>query len=87
MSKFVVDANIAVKWVLPEIHSETALRLLDSNYSLLVPDFFFPEVGNILWKQVRFGSLSLEEAQLNLNQIAMVPLQVCESKPLMSSAL
>lgn len=87
MTKYVVDANVAVKWVLPEIHAEAASRLLSSDNSLLVPDFFFPEVGNILWKQVRFGSATLEEAQFNFNQIAITPLQVCESKLLIPAAL
>jgi predicted nucleic acid-binding protein len=37
----VVDACVAVKWVVPEIYSEAARRLLGRNYELLVPDFFF----------------------------------------------
>lgn len=45
MSKFVVDANVAIKWVLPEIHSEIAQRLLDDVYELLVPDFFFSDTS------------------------------------------
>ncbi len=39
MGKFVVDANVAIKWVLPEIHTDIALRLLDDDDNiLLVPD-------------------------------------------------
>ena len=53
MSKIVVDANVAIKLVLPEIYSSAALKLRNINYELLVPDFFFPEIGNILWKRVR----------------------------------
>ena len=71
MTKFVVDANVAIKWVIPEIHSEAASRLLNNSNTLLVPDFFFSEIGNIFWKQVRFNSLTLEFAQFNLNQIAI----------------
>lgn len=85
--KFVVDANVAVKWVLPETHSETASRLLDGDYTLLVPDFFFSEIGNIFWKQVRFGTNTLEEAESNFNQIAITPIQVYNSKALIPSAL
>ncbi len=87
MTKFVVDANVAVKWVLPEIHSEAASRLLNNFYTLLVPDFFFSEIGNIFWKQVRFRSLTIEEAQFNLNQIAITSLEIHQSKYLISSAL
>jgi len=87
LKKFVVDANVAVKWVLPEIHSEAASRLLNSDHTLLVPDFFFSEIGNIFWKQVRFGTNTLEEAELNFNQIAITPIQTYQSKLLIPSAL
>jgi predicted nucleic acid-binding protein len=87
LTKYVVDANVAVKWVLEEIHSETASRLLNDSHTLLVPDFFFCEVGNILWKQVRFGTATLEEAEFNFNQITMTPIQVYQSKFLVLSAL
>lgn len=87
MTKFVVDANVAIKWVLSEIHSEAALRLLDDAYELLVPDFFFPEIGNILWKRVRRGETTLELAQQDLNVLRGGDLQICPSFPLMPSAL
>jgi predicted nucleic acid-binding protein len=47
----VVDASVAIKWYLPEIHSEDALRLIDEERELLVPDLVWSEVGNILWKK------------------------------------
>ncbi len=56
-----VDANVAVKWVLPEIHSDVASRLLTSDYTLSVHDFFFSEIGNIFWKQV-FTTAAIETA-------------------------
>jgi predicted nucleic acid-binding protein len=87
LSKFVVDANVAVKWVLPQQYSENASLLLNNKCGLLVPDFFFSEIGNILWKEVRFGSLTLEEAKLNFNQIAIAPIEVYSSQELMPSAL
>jgi predicted nucleic acid-binding protein len=87
LNKFVVDANVAVKWVLPEIYAEAASRLLNSDYTLLVPDFFFSEIGNIFWKQVRFGTNTLEEAKLNFNQIAITNIQIYQSKPLIPLAL
>ncbi len=87
MTIFVVDANVAIKWVLPEIYTDSALRLLNDDYTLLVPDFFFPEIGNILWKRVRRGEMTLEEAQENLNELSMVDFQICPSFPVMSLAL
>ncbi len=59
----VVDASVAVKWYLTaEIHAEAADRLLRDSRQLLVPDLFFPEIGNIVWKQVRKGEMTDQEA-------------------------
>ena len=88
MSKFVVDANVAIKWVLPEIHTQAALGLLqDENNILLVPDFFFSEVSNILWKQVRRGETTLEIAQQHLRSLIEVDFLVYPSQLLTPSAL
>ncbi len=87
MTQFVVDANVAIKWIGPEIHSEAALRLRNSDYLLLVPDFFFPEIGNILWKRVRRGETTLENALEDLDALMGLPLQVHPSFPLMPPAL
>lgn len=87
MTEFVVDANVAIKWVVPEIHSEAALRLRNVDYTLLVPDFFFPEIGNILWKRVRRGEMTLENAQEDLAALMGLGLEIHPSFPLMAQAL
>jgi predicted nucleic acid-binding protein len=87
LSQLVVDANVAIKWVLPEIHSDAALRLRGSDYSLIVPDFFFPEIGNILWKRVRRDEMTGEDAKNDLETLCGFPWQICPSKPLMNRAL
>ena len=87
MTTFVVDANVAIKWVLSEIYSSDALRLLNDDYELLVPDFFFPEIANILWKRFRRGETTLELAQQDLSTFMGGDLQVCPSLPLMAMAL
>ena len=35
--------------------SDAARRLVASNHTFLVPDFFFPEVENVLWKRLCQG--------------------------------
>lgn len=82
-----VDANVGIKWVVPEIYSDSALRLRNTDYELLVPDFFFPEIGNILWKRVRRGEMTLDEAQNDLSAVSGLPLQISPSFPLMPMAL
>lgn len=87
MTLFVVDANVAIKWVVPEIHSSDALRLRSPDCDLLVPDFFFPEIANILWKRIRRGETTLENAQEDLAVLMTAPLQIHPSFPLMPQAL
>ncbi|WP_233258251.1 type II toxin-antitoxin system VapC family toxin [[Phormidium] sp. ETS-05] len=87
MSKFVVDASVAIKWVVPEIHSAAALRLRKPDYELIVPDFFFPEIGNILWKRVRRGESTQESAQEDLTALMELTLNMQPSLSLMPQAL
>ena len=60
MIKLVLDASVAIKWALPsagESFTRESLRLLkryaDSEVDFIVPDVFWAEVGNVLWKGVR----------------------------------
>ena len=58
----VVDASIAVKWVLPEPDSERA-RALILRGDLTAPDLLRLEVANALWKQARRGAITPERAR------------------------
>ena len=87
MSRYVVDASVAIKWFLPQLYADAARRLLGSNHSLLVPDLLFPEMGNILWKEVRFGLGTAEEARVTMIALSALPLQVYASKQLMPLAM
>ena len=59
MTRWVVDASVAIKWCLPSHDEEfvpQAVQLL-SSYSrglsqFIVPDLFWPELANSLWKAV-----------------------------------
>ncbi len=52
-TNFVVDAGVAVKWYVPEVHEADAKRFLSPVFTLHVPELFFPEFGNIIWKKAR----------------------------------
>ncbi len=86
MTRFVVDASVAIKWVVPEIHFEAARRLLGRNYELLVPDFFFSEVANVFCQRVIRGEDSMDDAKVALEAIQTQPLQVYSSIGLMLDA-
>ena len=76
MIRFVLDASVAAKWMLPakaELLRTEAYRLLDAyadgDVNLLVPDIFWSECGNILWKAVRQQRLSSSEARVALESM------------------
>lgn len=87
MSRYVVDASVAIKWYLPEIHDSEAQRLLSGGHDLLAPDLLFAEVGNILWKRVRAEQMTDVEAQTVLASLGDLPLRVVPSWPLVLLAL
>ncbi len=62
----VVDASVALKWVLQEPDSPAAERLARSGEELLVPDFWLNEVCNVLWLQARRKLLTPQEAREGL---------------------
>jgi predicted nucleic acid-binding protein len=80
LTRFVVDASVAVKWFLPEPYSEEALRLLDGERELLVPDLLWAEVGNVLWKRWRQGEIPEDAATGILQDLRKLPLAVHPSE-------
>jgi predicted nucleic acid-binding protein len=72
LARFVIDANAAIKWFIPEIHADQAVRFLDPDHERHVPDLLYLEVGNILWKKVR--------------RLSLVPLVVEPAPPMLGAA-
>jgi predicted nucleic acid-binding protein len=89
LTDFVVDAGIAIKWYIPEIHEREAKRFLDPAYTLHVPDLFFPEFGNILWKKARLlkvPEITAEEGRAIVGLVSSVSLTVHLMAPLLMAA-
>jgi predicted nucleic acid-binding protein len=59
---WVVDASVAVKWVIPEVLSDEADRLRAGDDEMLAPDMLLVEVANALWKKTAGGDISPVEA-------------------------
>jgi predicted nucleic acid-binding protein len=87
VSLYVVDASVAVKWYIPEVHSEKAACLLDGTHELIAPDLLLPEFGNILWKKVQRGQISVETSRQILQEFKAVTLQTYPSEPLLDNAV
>jgi predicted nucleic acid-binding protein len=86
LTRVVVDASVAVKWLLPEAHSEAAARLLRGDQDLWAPDLIWAEIGNVLWKKWRLGELSPETGAALLEDFRRFPLSIQDSEPLLDQA-
>lgn len=75
MTRYVVDASVAIKWFIPERLSEAAGRLHQAKHNLSVPAFFWLEIGNVLAKKIRRGELTGEEGDFVLKELRRLPLQ------------
>ena len=69
MKLFIVDASVAVKWLIPENGSVAAAQFLESDAAIIAPAWLLAEVANILWKHVRAGDLTPSEASQRLRVI------------------
>ncbi|HEY3889210.1 MAG TPA: type II toxin-antitoxin system VapC family toxin [Caulobacteraceae bacterium] len=67
----VVDASVALKWVLDEPGSQAADALLDEE--LVAPALWLVEAANALWRRARRGELTHEEAKERLVELGNAP--------------
>jgi predicted nucleic acid-binding protein len=82
----VVDASIAVKWVVAEDGSPEALALQEEQ-SFAAPDLLAAEVGNVIWKKTRRGELTLAEASLAARTFATADVIFHPSLPMLDEAV
>ena len=60
MSRYVVDANVAVKWFYGERFHINALQYLKSNAQLISPDIIQQEFANVMLKKIQLGDTTQE---------------------------
>lgn len=85
--RFVVDASVAVKWFVPEVHSVAAAKLLRRKAVLYAPELILAEFGNILWKKCRRKEVSPEEAAGILSDFRRAAMTVVPHDGLLDGAL
>ena len=93
MSTFVADASIAAKWLLPgesEPLREEALRWLRryarGEIRVIVPDLFWAELANLLWKSVRHGRFTGSAAESALQSLQKLRIPTIPSLMLLELA-
>jgi predicted nucleic acid-binding protein len=84
VSTFVIDASLAIKWVIDEPGTREALSL--RRHRLLAPDLLVAECANILWKKVRRKELSEDEAVLAARLLARADVEFAPMRALLEPA-
>lgn len=79
MTACIVDASVAIKWVVAETGTAEALALLGNE--LLAPALFEAECANILWKKVRRRELSSPEARVAARILSSFGVELCPTEP------
>lgn len=88
----VVDASVAIKLLLREDLSDRAEALfaqlsLDPPARFFVPDHFFIECANVLWKYVRFFGYDRDAALQDLMDLRQLPWYSLASRDLAQASL
>lgn len=87
MTSLVVDASVAVKWFVPEVHGIAAQRFVHPGHQLFAPDLLWPEFGNILWKKLLRKQISPQAARRILADFHSYRVGIIPSEPLLLAAL
>ncbi len=94
MTTCLVDACVAVKWLLPAAGEgllEQANRLLERHVKrelqLLAPNFIEAEIGNALWKAVQRNRIGPTEAENSVRQFTALAIHVLPTSELLGQAL
>jgi predicted nucleic acid-binding protein len=84
-SAIIVDASVALKWVLDEDDSPLARAL--AARSLAAPDLLWPECANGLWRWARTGALPRRVALERFAALRRAPVALAPTGHLLDRAL
>lgn len=85
MNTLVIDASIAVKWVVEEHGTPEALALRQKA-KLIAPELLVAECANILWKKVKREELLKQEALLAARLLQGAEIELLPTRSLFEAA-
>jgi predicted nucleic acid-binding protein len=85
VNPIVIDASIAIKWVVEEDGTAEALALRQ-RAKLIAPELLVAECANILWKKVRRNELLKEEATLAARLLQGAEIELRPTRSLLEAA-
>ncbi|RCJ42270.1 twitching motility protein PilT [Nostoc minutum NIES-26] len=88
----VVDASVAIKQFIPDDPltpkvNQLFAHLGNPQTAILVPDLFYIECGNIIWKYVRVRLYAIADVPADLATLKSFPLRVVSTADLMADAV
>ena len=72
MTILVIDASVALKWVIPEELSDVARQIVLMPGPLVAPRLNMTELANALARKVMQGSVTIETALIHLESISVL---------------
>lgn len=73
MTGYIVNASVAVKWLVAETLSDESATLLDTGGTLLAPDLLFAEVASALTAKHRHGEIDREQLAAAVDLLRVAP--------------
>ena len=86
MTGYVVDASVAVKWLVEEALSGKAAGLLDGDETLVAPPLLFAEAANALWAMRRRGDIVAADLAEAVETLRAAPVSIPVSMSDLTSA-
>jgi predicted nucleic acid-binding protein len=84
MTDLVIDASVAIKWVIEEDGTQEALAL--QRHRLFAPDLLVAECANILWKKARRSEMTAQEALLAARLLQRADIELAPMRALFETA-
>ena len=85
--RLVVDASVAIKWLVREEYSDDANLLLDGQHELYAPRLLASEAGSALWKKARRGLIERELAGVLAAAVPEIAIQWADDESISPDAV
>jgi predicted nucleic acid-binding protein len=84
VTDLVVDASVAIKWVIEEHGTPEAMSL--RRHRLFAPELLVAECANVLWKKIRRRELTADEARLAAKLLQRADVELAPMRALLEPA-
>ena len=85
--RLVVDASVAVKWLVEEEGSASAERLLEGDHDLHAPRLMVSEIANALWRKARLDEIGHGEAGVLAAAVREMPIRWSDDELICADAV